>query len=37
MSRRLPQAKRFAGKTGALQVHAYDQRETLIGQGTLGA
>jgi threonine dehydratase len=25
-----------AAKTGALQVHAYDQPETLIGQGTLG-
>ena len=25
-----------AAKTGALKVHAYDQPETLIGQGTLG-
>ena len=25
-----------AAKTGALEVHAYDQPETLIGQGTLG-
>lgn len=26
----------FAGESGALQIHAYDQAETLIGQGTLG-
>jgi threonine dehydratase len=26
-----------AEKTGALKVHAYDQRETIVGQGTLGA
>lgn len=26
----------FAARTGALRVHAYDQPETLIGQGTLG-
>ncbi len=26
----------FAASTGALTVHAYDQPETLIGQGTLG-
>jgi threonine dehydratase len=26
----------FAGNTGALQVHAFNQPETLIGQGTLG-
>jgi threonine dehydratase len=25
-----------AGKTGALKVHAYDQAETLLGQGTIG-
>jgi len=25
-----------AEKTGALKIHAFDQRETLIGQGTLG-
>ncbi|SFP23972.1 threonine dehydratase [Mesorhizobium sp. NFR06] len=26
----------FAARTGALQVHAFNQEETLIGQGTLG-
>jgi threonine dehydratase len=26
----------FAEKSGALQIHAYDQPETLLGQGTLG-
>lgn len=26
----------FAAKTGALQIHAFNQEETLIGQGTLG-
>ncbi|TPJ68109.1 threonine/serine dehydratase [Mesorhizobium sp. B2-7-1] len=26
----------FAEKTGALQVHAFNQEETLLGQGTLG-
>jgi len=26
----------FAGRTGALPVHAYDQPETLLGQGTVG-
>jgi threonine dehydratase len=26
----------WAGQTGALRVHAYDQVETLLGQGTLG-
>lgn len=26
----------FVEKTGALAIHAYDQAETLIGQGTLG-
>jgi threonine dehydratase len=26
----------YAEQTGALQVHAFDQRETLLGQGTLG-
>jgi threonine dehydratase len=25
-----------AERTGALKVHAYDQRETIVGQGTLG-
>lgn len=27
----------FARRTGALEVHAFDQIETLLGQGTLGA
>ena len=26
----------FAAKTGALQIHAFNQEETLLGQGTLG-
>jgi threonine dehydratase len=26
----------FAARTGALQVHAFNQEETLLGQGTLG-
>jgi threonine dehydratase len=26
----------FAARTGAMQIHAYDQVETLLGQGTLG-
>lgn len=26
----------FAARTGALQIHAYDQPETLLGQGTVG-
>jgi threonine dehydratase len=26
----------FAGRTGALPVHAYDQPETVLGQGTVG-
>ena len=28
-------AQRWAAETGALEVHAFDQRETLLGQGTL--
>ena len=32
----LAASQEFAAKSGALQVHAYDQPETLIGQGTLG-
>ncbi len=28
-------ARRWAAETGALEVHAFDQRETLLGQGTL--
>jgi threonine dehydratase len=33
----LAQAQIWAGESGAMQVHAYDQIETLLGQGTLGA
>ncbi|PRX43395.1 L-threonine ammonia-lyase [Prauserella shujinwangii] len=29
-------AERWISETGALGVHAFDQRETLLGQGTLG-
>jgi threonine dehydratase len=29
-------SEEWAAKSGALQVHAFDQRETLLGQGTLG-
>lgn len=32
----LAASERFAGETGALAVHAYDQVETLLGQGTIG-
>jgi len=32
----LAESERWAGSTGALQVHAFDQLETLLGQGTLG-
>ncbi len=32
----LAASERFIAETGALSVHAYDQPETLIGQGTLG-
>ena len=28
-------ARRWAAESGALEVHAFDQRETLLGQGTL--
>lgn len=31
----LAASREFAAKSGALEVHAYDQRETLLGQGTL--
>jgi threonine dehydratase len=27
---------RYVGETGALPIHAYDQRETLLGQGSVG-
>ena len=32
----LAESERWAARTGALQVHAFDQTETLLGQGTLG-
>jgi len=32
----LAASEQWAQKSGALQVHAYDQTETLLGQGTLG-
>ena len=32
----LEASKTWAAETGALQVHAYDQVETLLGQGTVG-
>ena len=32
----LAASERWAEESGALRVHAFDQRETLLGQGTLG-
>jgi threonine dehydratase len=32
----LAASQAFAAESGALQAHAYDQAETLLGQGTLG-
>jgi threonine dehydratase len=32
----LAESERWAVESGALPIHAYDQRETLLGQGTLG-
>jgi threonine dehydratase len=32
----LASSEAWAARTGALQVHAFDQRETLLGQGTVG-
>jgi threonine dehydratase len=32
----LAESQRWAMTSGALQVHAYDQAETLLGQGTVG-
>jgi threonine dehydratase len=32
----LAASEAFAAETGALQVHAFNQEETLLGQGTLG-
>ncbi len=33
---RLPQAKNWRAQSGALGVHAFDQTETMLGQGTIG-
>jgi threonine dehydratase len=33
----LAATERWAEQSGAMQVHAYDQPETLLGQGTVGA
>jgi threonine dehydratase len=33
----LAASEAWAGQSGALQIHAFDQRETLLGQGTVGA
>jgi threonine dehydratase len=33
----LAESERWVASSGALPVHAYDQAETLLGQGTLGA
>jgi threonine dehydratase len=32
----LAASERWAAESGALPIHAYDQRETLLGQGTVG-
>ena len=32
----LEASRRFVAETGAMEIHAYDQVETLLGQGTLG-
>ncbi len=32
----LAASERFAAQSGALQIHAFDQVETLLGQGTVG-
>jgi threonine dehydratase len=32
----LEASERWIAETGAMPIHAYDQRETLLGQGTLG-
>ncbi|HJU89721.1 MAG TPA: threonine/serine dehydratase [Gemmatimonadaceae bacterium] len=32
----LAESERFAERSGALRVHAFDQHETILGQGTLG-
>jgi threonine dehydratase len=33
----LAESEAWAARSGAIQLHAYDQLETLLGQGTLGA
>jgi threonine dehydratase len=33
----LAESERFVAETGALAIHAFDQPETLLGQGTVGA
>lgn len=33
----LAASERWAAETGALTIHAYDQAETLLGQGTVGS
>ena len=33
----LEASERWAAASGAMQIHAYDQPETLLGQGTVGA
>jgi threonine dehydratase len=30
------ESQRWAARSGAIAIHAYDQRETLLGQGTVG-
>lgn len=32
----LTASRQHAGETGALEIHAYDQHETLLGQGSVG-
>jgi threonine dehydratase len=32
----LVESERFAERSGALRIHAFDQEETILGQGTLG-
>jgi threonine dehydratase len=32
----LAASRRFAADSGALEIHAFDQRETLLGQGSVG-
>src|SRR5262249_60214176 len=32
----LAESQKWAGQSGAMAIHAYDQRETLLGQATVG-